>query len=162
LLVGDFAVLRILIFANGGTKHSSFIVLLLHFSYFYLIIRKSRKSQFLFLELNIQSTRVLYYTSEAITVAVCVFFLIVSAEISCFTVLSSNTLEHDIFGLSWSKTVNIVSDFYVNLFTKFDQHSSNNVNYMWSHQAKAVTWVYLKMWLFFPFFHCIHFEQCIL
>ena len=33
--LGDFAVPRILIFADAGTEHSSFIVLLSHISYFY-------------------------------------------------------------------------------------------------------------------------------
>ena len=66
--LGDFAVPRILIFADAGTEHSSFIVLLSHISYFYWIIRKSRRPQFLFLALNILRTRVLYYTSEAMTV----------------------------------------------------------------------------------------------
>ena len=40
-LLGDFAVPRILIFADAGTEHSSFIVLLSRISYFYWIIRKS-------------------------------------------------------------------------------------------------------------------------
>ena len=31
---------------------------------------------------------------------------------------------------------------------------ANNLPYkqMWSHQAKAMTWVYLKIWIFFHFF----------
>ena len=33
--LGDFAVPRILIFADAGTEHSSFIVLLLYFSFFH-------------------------------------------------------------------------------------------------------------------------------
>ena len=33
--LGDFAVSRILIFADAGTEHSSFIVLLSRISYFY-------------------------------------------------------------------------------------------------------------------------------
>ena len=33
--------------------------------------------------------------------------------------------------------------------------------YMWSHQAKAITWVYLEILIFFLFFHCLHIEQCV-
>ena len=54
--LGDFAVPRILIFADAGTEHST----LLFYS------RKLRRLQFLFLELNILRTRV-HYTSEAMT-----------------------------------------------------------------------------------------------
>ena len=54
--VGRFCrVPRILIVADAGMQYSSFIVLLSYICYFYWIIRKSRRLQFLFLALYIQS-----------------------------------------------------------------------------------------------------------
>jgi len=64
--LGDFAVPRILIFADAGTEHSSFIVLLSHISYSYWTTsHKTRRQQSHFVS-NSSSEHAIYYWSEAI------------------------------------------------------------------------------------------------
>ena len=87
--LGDFAVPRILIFADAGTEHSSFIVLLSHISYFFSIICKSRR-QFLFLAMNILLAQGYIYCTTRVKQSQCSILENrennMSAEISCFTV----------------------------------------------------------------------------